>query len=201
MLTSRETRTNALSVHEQVLLDEMWFRHAPGRAASLADSRRVVQRARQRVDRAIGGDLVRAGLADSALLAVRRGLMQTGWVAIVFALLTAMSIDLWLSRLGVWPFAIPVSLAVMGGLFLWAARRVPFLSVRGAYIRQQWQGRLRDLREAAEAGRVPAADFERCLPVMVACGAGAAWAAAWERVAPGAASERLAVLRQYTSRL
>jgi hypothetical protein len=68
--------------------------------------------------------LVNSGLAEVGQLAVRKGLGQTGCVAIALAILTAATVRLLLSHLGIWPMAMPVGLAVMGALFIRAAGRL-----------------------------------------------------------------------------
>jgi len=103
--------------HERVLLDELWLGRAQG-GSDASDLLQAPRRLRRKFAAALTRDLVATGYVTADRLAVADGLRLAIPAIVVLALLCGAAVRLWLHHFGVWPYAVPVGIGILGLMLL-----------------------------------------------------------------------------------
>jgi len=166
---------HAVLAHEQILLDELWLQQS--RTMPLRGLRAALLRKHRAFTRAIGDDLVSAGLADRDRIAVRNGMRAGGAAVLGLAVACFVIVGVLLDDYGAWPIAMPVSILLVGAALLVYSETFSILTPEGVRQSLAVRQRIRELRGVSRAdGGAPAARaFAAGLPLAIAAGVGPRW--------------------------
>ncbi|HEX5215063.1 MAG TPA: DUF2207 domain-containing protein [Vicinamibacterales bacterium] len=165
---------DAVLAHEQILLDQLWLQQS--RTMPVRGLRVSVMRNSRAFSRAVGDDLVSAGLADRNRIGVRNGLRAAGVAVLGLAVVCFVIVGVLLGDYGPWPIAMPGSILIVGAALLIYSAAFSILTPEG--VRQSFgvRQRIREMRAGRADGSAPAARaFAAGLPLAIAAGFGPRW--------------------------
>jgi hypothetical protein len=166
--------------HERALLD-LIFEGKPDATARVELSelgRRITSRRWKSFEKAVEGEMQRAGYLSEAKKQVRKRLLVAGIGAMVVGFALIVPLVLYAPRWGLWPLALLGAFFLLALLAMGLGMAVRPLSSTGAAAAGAWQGFADYLKDVARGNAQPTQpdDFERYLPYAAAFGLLERWA-------------------------
>lgn len=178
----------SLAAHESWIVDAVRHEPAPADLRTLMTRLTRRQRAFARV---LMPDAVSRGWIDPERRRARSGLLATGFVLLVTALLCAMALQLIWPDLGPAPLSLPAVTFVVGLIYIFVSRVMSQVSAEGRREAERWRARVTELKAVIRngvSGQSPA-DFDRWFPLAIGAGLGGAWLKAFAAELAASGSE------------
>jgi hypothetical protein len=164
----------ATAPHEQWIVDEVRA------AGSPTDFRKLMQRwSRKKGEflKRLRAEATTNGWLHAERVKSRGGLMATGFVLMIVALVTALAIALLAPRLGPAPLSLAGVTFAVGIIYIVVSNAMSLLAEPGLREAASWDARVAELKDIVKHGVSghSTRDFERWFPIAIAAGFGGKW--------------------------